>query len=441
MRNFPGKNVIKATIAKAVEIGVGIPPRHKRNQEGDPDVLHVGRRAYVRRVTIEEVPHIKKTFARTRPGRTCFANETMANELFRDFPWMSRWNTHGRRWFTRPMYPFEARLDQAVTGVDKSGRVKLAAEALAIILDMYSRGFAHRDFHARNLYYINGQLKLTDFETMVAYPPCSIPPFSTSYDITGRGLESPYYTRKMGFASDHPASLLKVLQVSFDDVMDRLHSQQRDSQLKKSLRQASLTFSTGGANRHTCKAARIYSSFSLPKFRVEQHEGQRNCARRLEQFGVTEDTFAGKRIVDLGSNIGGVLFELQKFNPQECLGVEYDADKVAVARRVAALNNLDNVMFINGNIDKLTVDAVRGPCDVVMCLAVEAHVKKPRRLYSLLGQLTTDTLLFEGNSSTDYREAQRQLTAAGFRKVEYLGVCDDDCVADNNCRPLLRAWK
>jgi hypothetical protein len=145
--------------------------------------------------------------------------------------------------------------------------------------------------------------------------------------------------------------------------------------------------------------------------------------------------------MDFGSNIGGMLFSIQKYNPRNCLGIEYDPDKVLVAQQIAAYNGLNNVKFIQGDIDLTNIQDLGGPRNVVFCLAVEAHVKNPKRLFELLSQATTEILYFEGNSTTKPKQAKKALLNAGFRKVRVLGKSRDDVIASNNCRPLLIATK
>ena len=211
--------------------------------------------------------------------------------------------------------------------------------------------------------------------------------------------------------------------------------------LTRQLHDASMTFKTNlNQGRHTCKQGQIYNAFSLPGFRIDPEEAQRDCSKRHKKFG-TADVLAGKRVLDLGSNIGGMLFEAQRFKPADCMGVEYDESKVMVSSRVAAFCDLTSVRFVQGDIDKISAHSVNGPYDVVMCLAVEAHVKKTKRLYRLLGVITREALYFEGNATSNIRDVEVELKANGFSRIENLGVCDDDSRPENNCRPLLRAFK
>jgi hypothetical protein len=118
------------------------------------------------------------------------------------------------------MYPLETRLDRVAFSLSRTERRHIAGQAVAIIYEIYRRGFAHRDFHARNLFYVNGRLKLIDFETMIALPQNARPPFVESYDVTGKGLESPYMTGYMCYRSRIPYSVSNVLGIGISEAID-----------------------------------------------------------------------------------------------------------------------------------------------------------------------------------------------------------------------------
>jgi hypothetical protein len=118
------------------------------------------------------------------------------------------------------MYPRETRLDKLAFSLSRPERRQIAGQAVAMIHDIYRRGFAHRDIHARNLFYVDGQLKLIDFETMTAYPINRRPSFIQSYDITGHGLDSPFLTGNMGYASRIPYSVSSVLGIEVAEAID-----------------------------------------------------------------------------------------------------------------------------------------------------------------------------------------------------------------------------
>lgn len=404
---------------------------------GLPNVVHVGSRALCKRVLIRGIPHAKKTFTSNTVGLACFEREMAAQELFQGRPWLVPVVKSGRCWLIMPWYPQETRLDQVCVSLKETDRLRIAKQAVEILFDIFLQGYAHRDFHAGNLFLVEDQLIVTDFEVLGSHPPGGRPAFPVSYDIGGEGLESPFETKRMCYTADDgcKSSLNNVLGIPIDDVLEEMKKD-----LKEELRVASGTFRTQ-RNRHKCRAERIYGSFDLPYFRVAKEEAQRDCTRRLENFRVAPESLREKTILDLGSNVGGMLFEIQKLNPGRCVGVEYDKDKVQLATKIAAYCGLNNVSFFHADIDKLKIKAVEGPFDVVFCLAVEAHVKSTRHLYALLSFATRETLYFEGNATTDPAEVESQLRKNGFVHVECVGLSDDDCVAENNCRPLLIARK
>jgi 2-polyprenyl-3-methyl-5-hydroxy-6-metoxy-1,4-benzoquinol methylase len=239
----------------------------------------------------------------------------------------------------------------------------------------------------------------------------------------------------MYYTSQGPLSLQNVLGVPAETALKEF-----EKKLRNRLRDACLTFATA-TKRHVCRAERIYASFKLPYLSVRPEEAQRNSKIRLENFGIREETLQRKRILDLGSNIGGMLFEIQKYKPAECIGVEYDADKVSLATQIARYNGLENVEFLQADIDCLNPESFGKPFDVVFCLAVESHVNKPMKLFRLLSQLTRGVLYFEGNSNSDTQNIVRLLSQQGFVEVEPLGFGTDDCIPRNNRRPMFRAKK
>lgn len=167
---------------------------------------------------------------------------------------------------------------------------------------------------------------------------------------------------------------------------------------------------------------------------------QRDARTRIEQFGLTPSEWSGKRVLDLGCNNGAMLFHLTSYGIAGGLGLEFDIDKVNIAEEISQFVGVDYLRFQQGDIDVLEAETL-GTFDIVMALAIEAHVNKPEKLFELLGRVTKCVLCFEGNSGCDIDATRERLLACGFRKVEYKGFCTDDVVANNNKRPVLIAWK
>jgi hypothetical protein len=400
-------------------------------------VIHIGTRAVSRRIALRGARRTEKTFNADEVGTMCFERELLAHELFRDRPWMPPLLGKGDRLLIRPFYPDGARLDRVVSGMDEATRIAVAKQAGHMLFDLFLAGYAHRDFHAGNLFWVEGQLVLIDLEMLGQYPEGQRPAFPRSYDMTGEGLESPLSTGHMCYGHpSHEMAVGRVLGVPPKQLLEGLQAE-----LIGSLEDVSQTFKTHGWRPTGRAGRRIYCSFDLPYLSVPDAEAERDSTRRFAKLGITADTLRGKRALDLGCHFGGMVFACQRFGPRSCVGVEYDADKVEVARRIAAYNGLNHVQFVHGNIDKLTPKELGEPFDVVFCLAVEGHVNRKDRLYRLLGQITKELLFFEGNSTSNVDSIRSGLSENGFRCVEYLGSCDDDYLQDNNCRPVFVARK
>ncbi len=211
--------------------------------------------------------------------------------------------------------------------------------------------------------------------------------------------------------------------------------------LKDELRAVSTSFRKRGKRHFLSTPDVIYCAFSTPAFSVGREEAQRDASRRLHRFGLGDADVRGKRVLDLGSNNGAMLFQLSNFGPASGLGVEFDAEKVDLARRIADFAGLAGLEFRQADVDQLEAQALGPPFEVVLCLALEAHVQKPDRLYMLLGELTRGRLFFEANASTKPREVESRLREAGFSDIRSLGVCDDDIVPRNNRRPIFTATR
>ncbi len=381
---------------------------------------------------------IIKEFSSTPKGRLAFQNEVDMRKVFEDCDWMSPLVCRKDDGIVIPRYPAKCRLDLIANKLDEETRKKIAVESCNIVLDMLSAGYAHRDFHSKNLFWVDDkQLVAIDFEWIGRYEAEKTPCFRDCYDVTGKVLDSPYIPVNFGnmcYASGNPHSLEQVLKIPLAEALVLL-----EEHLKMQMRDATHTFHMS-SGRRTCRLGRIYASFNLPYLSVSKDEAQRDLEVRLKQYDMQKEQFQGRSVLDLGSNIGAMLFEIQKFKPGRCLGIEYDKDKVRVASRIAAYNGLNNVNFRVGDIEKVNANDI-GRHDIVFCLAILEHMKDQDRLFRLLFEVTSQTLYFEGNAPSDPQSVKSKLLECGFKKVTDLGMCSDDHLQANNNRPLFIAEK
>jgi len=396
---------------------------------------HVGRRSVGWKRLGATGAVFEKRFDQSTAGREALSRELLARSVF-DSGWVTPILSQDGGTIRLPLLAEESRLDRVAASASPEERREIARQAIEILFELFMKGYAHRDFHGGNLFWVDGQLYVVDFEALERYPEGSRPPFPLAYDLTGQGLPPSFGAPREYF--DRPGSQISIAHLLGVAVADAL--QILEARLKHDLWAASVTFQALN-RRHVTTSRLIYNSFSLPVLGVAPEEAQRDSGQRVQRFGITEQIVRGRRLLDLGSNIGGMLFEIQRFGPSACLGVEYDEQKVKIATEVAGYNALHNVHFMQADIDHLEAGLLHGPFDIVTCLAIVEHVKNKPHLFDLLGKLTGDTLFFEGNAKSDIAAIESALRKAGFREVQFLGMSDDDVRPENNCRPIWRATK
>lgn len=391
-----------------------------------------------------------KTFIRKESeDEYCGINIIRDVSIIYNLPWVTKILQQGKVgniYYRDNLYYEEShRLDKYKKNLNHEERISIASDILNAILDMYIYGVCHRDVHDKNIFIEDGQIKIIDYE-FFEFLQDPKPLFLNSYDITGTGLKSPKNTQNMCFTKDHPNAILKSLGVSMDEAIKGL----REKLLKELISSSTGFKSVNGI--HNRSIGSMYSSFNLPEFTVSKDISQRDTEKRLKNFGITERDIKNKTVLDLGSNIGSILFSIQKYEPKESFGIEFDKDKVKIAKKIAAFSGLNTCSFKEYNIDNIVeVDrqeffkhgedlSLINISDVVFALSINKHVNESR-LYDLLGNITKETLYFEANVGTKKEDVFDNLDRVGFKTILYMGECDDDMNKSNNHRMMFIARK
>ena len=193
--------------------------------------------------------------------------------------------------------------------------------------------------------------------------------------------------------------------------------------------------------RHFLKSAGlIYCAFSIGGFYIPRELAQRDARMRIIKFDLPEEVLKNASVLDLGCNNGAMLFELTNHDITQGLGIEFDKDKVELAKDIVTLSDVQGLMFKQADIDTVKAEEL-GCFDVVLALAIEAHVNNRAHLFDLLGKATAKVLCFEGNSKCDVDETCESLYKVGFKHIDFKGFCNDDVLESNNNRPIFIAWK
>ena len=196
--------------------------RVAQGYHGDPTLklrLHRGKRAISYLVFRDGRPCVLKLFSDHADARRAYNAEMRARDLFEDRPWSPHWVDTGPNWILEEFYPQSTRLDRIAETMERDQRVAIAAQAVGVLRDIYDTGNAHRDVHAENFFLVDGQLVLIDFETLGEQEPGVR--FESSYDITGKGMDSPFMTGAMCYSNrSSDRSLARVLGVRFDEALE-----------------------------------------------------------------------------------------------------------------------------------------------------------------------------------------------------------------------------
>ena len=189
--------------------------------EGDPFtklVLHEGKRATTYVVFRNGKPSILKVFSECEDGRQSISNETWAGQEFAGQSWFPEIYASGPNWILQEYFDQSCRLDRQVKDMGNAERLTIAGKVVSVISQIHEMGFAHRDIHGGNFFIIDGVIKLIDYETLIEEDKNI--PLAECYDISGKGLASPFLTAWMCYSNTkEPSSLNNLLGVPVADAL------------------------------------------------------------------------------------------------------------------------------------------------------------------------------------------------------------------------------
>lgn len=154
-------------------------------------------------------------------------------------------------------------------------------------------------------------------------------------------------------------------------------------------------------------------------------KGQRNPAQRFE--GVNFD-FNGKTVLDIGSNQGGMLYEVQD-KIKKGVGVDFDYRLVNVSNRISQYNGYNNLSFYVFDADSenfnLLNDFSDQKYDVVFLLAVCMWIKSWKDLIKWVYE-NSNYCLFETNGKKDLQSEQISYLKGLYSSVELIHKTSED---------------
>lgn len=160
-------------------------------------------------------------------------------------------------------------------------------------------------------------------------------------------------------------------------------------------------------------------------------EGQRDPNARLELLSTVIPDLSRMGVLDIGSNQGGMCFAALDRGARWAVGVDYDANMVNAANRVAAdRGDLGAATFFVFDADRDPLGLLKDfvpdqQIDIVFLLAVCAWVDRWRELITWASR-TSELLLFESNGSQEQQSCQCAQLRACYREVILLSDASSD---------------
>lgn len=399
------------------------------------------RRTHVSCIAFNGKSAVKKQWEDNAEAGKAFETEKTFYQEFAHYPWAPKLYETGDDYLIMEYFDNQYRLDQMdLNEKSPQERNRMLGEILKCLIAIYANKWAHCDIHSKNIFYTPEGIKIIDYES--AQKVESLGDFFNSYDITGEGLTSPFRTGNMGVLAEKNKSLKKYFDITDKkDLIERFQNY-----LKEELYEISNTFFTRRDKhkmRHQLRTRNIYSTFDLKYVQVDRKMGQRDIKKRMMELGVRKKHISGKNVLDVGSNIGSVLFELMNYKPQKALGLEYDSDKVNISTLLRDLHFPDHdITFKTCDVESTEFKTnFNETFHTVFCLAVIEHLENKKGFIQKLSSLCSESLFFEGNSGTDINFIKEELSKNGFTMVEFIGYSGDEKDKRNNNRPLFRAVK
>ncbi len=183
----------------------------------------------------------------------------------------------------------------------------------------------------------------------------------------------------------------------------------------------------------------LYGTIDLTGFEELNKTAIRDTRKRFAAMGIQEYTFTNKTLLDIGCNVGHMLFEATICGFPSSYGFEHVPRIAAAGRKIAKyLRVTDTVNIQQADANSLSSDTLgeltgHRAFDVVFCFALDGYIRDPQAFYGMLSVITKETLYFEPNNHKIDWDADR-IKSWGFKSVEKVTVpYDKNTGSTRNC--------
>jgi len=161
---------------------------------------------------------------------------------------------------------------------------------------------------------------------------------------------------------------------------------------------------------------------------IDDHyfQGQRDTVKRLSRVPFD---FKNKTVLDLGCNMGGMLFAL-KDTIKHGVGVDYDVQLINLSNRLRSHFQVSNLDFYVFDLDKEPLKVIKNfikteTVDICFLLSMCVWLTNWRSVINFAHQISTH-LLFESNGYERQRKQQYRYLKKKYATVTLLNTSSDD---------------
>lgn len=168
----------------------------------------------------------------------------------------------------------------------------------------------------------------------------------------------------------------------------------------------------------------------------ETIQGQRLPSYRYEKINYD---FTGKTVLDIGSNQGGMLYEIQS-KIKQGIGVDFDHRLVNVANRISSAQDYNNLNFYVFNLDKEDYNLLNNfaddKIDVIFLLSVCMWIKDWKSLVKWVYE-NSNHCLFETNGKKEQQQEQIDFLKSLYKDVT---ITHNQSLDDNSQKKRMTVW-